>query len=82
MSGVGSKPVKLRLSRCFPVSPPIAEVGAGTSEPAKTDSAVYRFRGSAATAMKGGSRLRVLPGASRSAGGQPRMGLPEARLLD
>ena len=27
------------------------------------------FRGSVATAMKGGSRLRVLPGANRSAGG-------------
>ena len=27
------------------------------------------FRGSAATAMKGGPRLRVLPGANRSAGG-------------
>ena len=30
------------------------------------------FRGSAATAMKGGSRLRVLPGANRSAGATAR----------
>ena len=37
------------------------------------------FRGSAATAMKGGPRLRVLPGAQSLCGGQPPARPPEPR---